>query len=178
MSSFHRAFTMPLSFGYQCCSHFSYVLDAVASHCTDVHGQCIACSLSGSVDALEFVSALCGLVQTARMRGGELPPHVFLHVPRYQLISVLVLWVDACNMLESLALFVHQLVRHGVALAIEYLHLFHRANSCRIRSRVQLPGRMSRALQAFTISGVAIEAQRPPPCIARHEKEGHRGVAD
>ena len=31
-----------------------------------------------------------------RTHGGELPPDVFLQVPRHQLVALLVLWVDAC----------------------------------------------------------------------------------
>ena len=170
LSSFHRTLTIGLSFRYQHCLLSPLSLTLFAFHCTDLHWQRIARGHASSVYTVDLVSAFCRRIYPARMHGGALPQCGVLRAPRHQLVSALVLWIDACSLLESRALVVEQLVELGLAQAIDDLQLSQRTLRCQTRSRLQLQGRASPVLHALTISDVAKDAQRSP-CVARHEEE-------
>ena len=86
LSSFHLAFNMRLSSMYQHCSHLPLSLTQLP------HTAQICMDTASPLATLALSMPFCERVQPGRMNDGELPSFVLLHVPRHQLVSVLVQW--------------------------------------------------------------------------------------
>ena len=153
LSSFHRAFNMRLSFKYQHLPLSLTQLPYTAPICMDTASPLATLALS---------MPFCERVQPGRTNGGELPPSVLLHVPRHQLVSVLV----QQSMLVNCSSLKHSWSNSSQDPTSLWQSIncspCHRTINCRTRSRVQLWGRTSAAFQAVTISDVINDAQRPP----------------
>ena len=115
-------------------------------------------SIGAAPPAASLALAMCctsSRVQPARVHDQVVLQHVVLHVQRHQPTLYLGMNVDACNLLESQALFVKQLGRRGVTGELQRQQLLHQTSCPRYRSRVKLQDKPSPGLQASTFCNVA-----------------------